>query len=110
MAKIGYEAPPTVGEMLGLLNETGRFRLSVIANDGAVLGHLNTAFGKTHVSQTGQVLLINGELDDDARPLFIGESDEAVATFVYGVFLGAFGGRALEAIQDELTRRPERFI
>ena len=110
MAKIGFEAPPAVGDMLGMLNETGQFRLSLVSLDGAILGHLNTQFGKTQLSQTGQALLIDGDTDEDAHPLFAAESDETAAAFVYGVFLGKFGGRGLEDIQDELTHRPERFI
>ena len=40
MAKIGFEAPPDLGEMIGMLNETGQFRLSLVSLDGTVLGHL----------------------------------------------------------------------
>ena len=110
MALIGFETPPSVGDMIGMLNETGQFRLSLVSLDGTVLGHLNTKFAKTHISQTGQALLIDGDTDEDAHPLFAGETDELAATFVYGVFFGKFGGRRLEDIQEELTRRPERFI
>ena len=54
--------------------------------------------------------MIDGDTDEDAHPLFAGETDELAAAFVYGVFMGKFGGRRLEDIQEELVRRPERFI
>ncbi len=110
MMHVGYEAPTSVAALLDLINQTQRFRLTLVTVNGTIFGHLNTAFGKTHVSPTGQALVFEGEIDDDARPQFVCDSDEAALTYLYGVFLGVFGGRGLEAIQDEMTHRPERFI
>ena len=105
MAQFNFPLPASLDEMLRLLNENNRrLRLSFVRPDGVVLGHYATEYGTTSIEAPGAPQFISGSLDD-ARPVFVADSMEQSAAFLCGAFMGAFGGRPLEEIQDEVGRK-----
>jgi hypothetical protein len=110
-ARIGFEAPDSVRELVDLLNRGGKWELTLVTSAGKVYGRYQTDHFQSQVAAAPtQVLVYNGDVDDpDAHPVFAADSDEDALCFLSGLFLGVFGGKSLEAIQDELDRhRNER--
>lgn len=107
MAKIGFEAPNGIGDLLHLINRADeRWRLSLVTPQGAVRGYLADKNHKPGGDPAGEYTVVNGDVDDEeARVLFRSRDEEAAITFLYGCYLGIFHGRALEDVQDELSRK-----
>jgi hypothetical protein len=93
--------------LVNLINRGGKWRLTLTDSSGRVYGHYQEDYGRFQGVETGNSVIYNGDFDDDARPLLIAETDEAAIVFLYGMFLGMFGDRPLEAIQDDLARRAD---
>ena len=110
MPQIGFEVPPSVGDVVSILNRTRKWNLTLIDTAGRIYGHYQANYGQFRETHTGSALLYNGDVDGDGHPIFVGETDEAAAIFLYGLFLGHFEERSLESIQDETTHRPEHFV
>ena len=111
MGRIGFEAPDTVQELLAVLNRSGKWVLTLVDSKGRVTGHYQETQGRAQeLNVGGGAVVYQGEVDGDGRILFAGDTDEGAIEFLYGCFLGTFGGRSLESIQDETTHRPEQFV
>lgn len=110
MAKIGFEAPDRIGDVINLLNQAEdrdhKWRLTLVMPDGKVQGHLQVDHGALHTLAGTDYAVLNGDVDDDRDIVMFRTTDgEAALTFLYGVYYGVFGGIGLEEVQDKLTRR-----
>lgn len=106
MAQFNFPLPAGLDEMLRLMNENNRrLRLSLVRPDGGVMGYHATEYGTRQTSAPGAAQIISGGQGDDARVLIVADSLEQAAAFICGAFLGAFGGRPLEDIQAEVSRK-----
>jgi len=105
MAQYNFPLPGSLDEILRLVNEHNRrLRLSLVRADGAVMGYYATEYGTQRISTPpGRIEIISGSLDD-SRVMYVADDAEQAAAFLCGVFLGAFGGRPMEDIQDEISR------
>ena len=105
MAQFNFPLPPSIDEMLRLLNEHNRrLRLTLVRPDGSVQGHYATEYGTKSVGAPGAPQFISGSLDD-SHVLFVADSMEQAGAFLCGTFLGAFGGRPMEDVQSEISRK-----
>lgn len=109
MPQIGFEVPDSIGDVVALLNRSRKWNLTLINTAGKVYGHFRDDYGRFRETHAGLAVVYNGDIDNDGHPVFIAETDEAALVFLYGMFLGHFEERGMESIQDETTRRPERF-
>jgi hypothetical protein len=110
MSRIGFEIPDTFAELVSLINRTGKWRLTLIDTAGHVIGHYQTDYGHFRESPFGDAVVYNGEIDDSGHPLFAAPSNEEATIFLSGIYLGLFGERRLEEIQDDLAGRPDRYL
>ena len=110
MAEIGFEIPGSLGELVTMINRAGKLRLTLIDIAGHVFGHYQTDYGHFRELPFGDAVIYSGEVDDAGHVLFSATTDEEAAIFLSGIYLGLFGERRLEEVQDELAGRTDRYL
>jgi len=98
-----FPAPTDIGEILRLLNNDTKRRLSLLDSDGDVYGYYREQYGEQHISVSGKIEVVDGTVED-GHVIFITETPEVALGFLYGLFYGAFGGKDLEDIHDAIVR------
>jgi hypothetical protein len=99
MAKYSFPVPDRIVDMLTLMNESRRLRLTMVRPDGAVRGYYATEYGTQQMPGTSAYRFILGSLDD-GMTIAVMENENEAAAFIYGTFLGVFGGQSMEKIQS----------
>ena len=110
MARIGFEIPPSLSELVALINRNKKWNLTVIDTGGHVYGHYETDYGHFRETMHGAAVVYSGDVDDAGHALLVSETDEGALIFLSGIFLGLYGERRLEEIQDEVAGRTDRFL
>lgn len=100
MAQYDFPVPDNLDDLLGLLNNANKLRLSLIHPDGTVQGYYASEYNTLQIEGNGTFQVANGNMDD-AHVIFVADTPDQAAAFLFGCFFGTFRGKSLENIHDE---------